>query len=223
VRDVAKVGVRGQTLHSIQPYSPPVPVYPIPLPLYLGGNGVHHASTPCESYLRGQGALIQSQGQYNLLDGMGQVLREQARRLEIENRERRIISRCAMKDKNRRERDEARGPRPTPQQLRDRAAKGRPDPLSPGELDAVTGELSWPALLKEDDYTAFRAELEKLFAQRAVAGHLEAADLRRAELAADGITEKLRSHVHEIGANHEYSAAMRFLKSLAYEVQQPAG
>ncbi len=207
---------------NVQPYYLPR-AYPYAAHPYggWGWNSVRHASTAAEGYARGQAARIYALGHYNLSTAEARRSHAETFSREIDNRAKRIDHYYAMRERNRQERAALRRPRPTAEQLERLAAAGRPDPLSPSELDAATGAVFWPSLLQEDDYRLLRAELEVAFAQRAAHGDLASAAARRAKLAADQMLDQLRARVREV-PQQDYIAARRFLESLAYAVDRPA-
>ena len=208
------------TLHNIQPYYPTRPIYHVPRPTW-GWNSVHHASTAAESYARGHAAAVHAHGYYNLMTAQARVVHAEAASREIDNREQRIDSYFAMREKNRQERAAERGPRPTTEQLERIAAAARPDRLSPSEVNTVTGAITWPRLLQEEEFGALRAALENVFAQRAVNGPLHADTAGAAKQATDGMMAHLKTRVREVD-QQDYIAARRFIESLAYEAQRPA-
>jgi len=208
------------TLHNIQPYYPAPPVYRVPRPAW-GWNPPRRASTAAESFARGHAAAAQAAGYYNLMTAQARVVHAEAASREIDNREQAIDSYFAMREKNRQERAAERGPRPTTEQLERIAAAGRPDRLSPSDVNTVTGEITWPRLLQEAEFGAFRAALENVFAQRAVSGQLHAHAVGAAQQATDGMMAQLKTRVRDAN-QQDYIAARRFIESLAYEVQRPA-
>lgn len=210
------------TLHNIQPYHPPRPIYHVPGPARgWGWNSPYRASTAAESYARGHAAAVASHGYYNLMSAQARVVHAEAASREIDNREQAIDSYFAMREKNRQERAAARRPRPTSEQLERIAAAGRPDPLSPSEVNMVTGEITWPRLLQEQEFGEFRAALEDVFAQRAPTGQLPSDTAGAARQATDGMMAQLKTRVRDVN-QQEYIGARRFIESLAYEVQRPA-
>jgi len=208
------------TLHNIQPYYPSRPVYHVPGPAW-GWNSVRHASTAAESYARGHAAAVASHGYYNLMTAQARVVHAEAASREIDNREQRIDSYFAMREKNRQERAAVRGPRPTTEQLERIAAAGRPDRLSPSEVNTVTGMITWPRLLQEEEFGALRAALENVFTHRAMAGKLHPDAAGAAMQATDGMMAHLKTRVRGVD-QQDYIAARRFIESLAYEAQRPA-
>ncbi|NQT14172.1 MAG: hypothetical protein HQ582_15565 [Planctomycetes bacterium] len=218
----AMAGVQGVTRHNVHPYHPVTPGYRMPNPYYNPWPTYHHASTAAEGYARGKAAITRAQGQYNLLTAEANVVNQEAYRRGIENQTRKVNGYFALREKNREERAVQRGPRASAEQLRRIAAAGKPATLSPSELDSATGGIAWPTLLEREEYEPFRADLEEAFARRADNGRMEPADLEQAEQAAEGMIAELKSHVREI-PSHQYIAARRFVESLAYDAQQPAG
>lgn len=218
----ATAGVQGAAVSHVYPYRPVTPGYRLPNPYYAPWYGRYHASTAAESYARGKAALVRSQGQYNLLTAEANVVNQEAYRRGMENQHRKVNGYFALREKNRQERAAERGPRVTAEQLRKFAAAGKPAALSPSDLDSATGAISWPTVLEREEYEPFRTDLEEVFARRSNTGRMEAADLKTVEEASAGMIAELKSHVREI-PSYKYIAARRFVESLAYEAEQPAG
>jgi hypothetical protein len=202
--------MRDQALYRTYP-----PYYP---GRYHHGSIYRHASTPAEGFARGAAALLRARGEYLLLASHARVTAAEARRREIENRQQWIESSFQMREANRQLRAAERRPRPSRETLAAYARAGRPDRLSPGELDPATGQVSWPMLLLADAFAPYRAQIEALFADRAVDGELTVAgSLRIAETTKTMLAE-LKGRIAQLPAS-EYMAARQFLESLAYEVR----
>jgi hypothetical protein len=212
---VAKV----QPLHSVQSdYSLGLRSrYYMPNPY---GPRHHHASTAAEGYLRGMAARVQAQGVYNRLTAEARVIHTEAERREIENREMAAETYFAMRAANLEARDAERRPRPTAADLARFSEQAKPDRLSPGELNATTGDVSWPILLQTDEFIAFRAELEEVFNARATNGEIEANQQTKADQATKAMLVELKKLVRQTNPM-DYTMARRFIKSLAYEVHLP--
>lgn len=166
--------------------------------------------------------MRRASGEYNLLSSQARIARAEARRYELENRLRATEVYFQMRLLNRQYRAMLRGPRPTLDALKRYAAAGRPDRLSPSELDAVTGEISWPVLLRDDRYTDYRAQLENLFAERAAADEISTASYLRIHRTTRSFLKALEKRVAYV-PQMDYIAAKRFLQSLAFEAREPAG
>lgn len=203
---------RMESLSGVRPY-----FYHLPYAPYYR----YHAGTAAESYARGIAARVYAQGQYNRLTAEANVIDAEAYRREIENRELAAQTYFAMRQANREARAAERGPRAMPADLARFAAQDKPGRLSPSELSA-TGKLSWPLLLQADDFAPFRAELEKTFAQRAADGGIGAEEHVKARWTTNAMLEVLKTYVREVNSM-DYTAARRFLQSLAFEIGQPVG
>ncbi len=184
-------------------------------------HGYWGASTAAGSYAIGSAAMMRAAGEYNLLTAQARVAAAEAQRGELENRLRATEVYFQVREENRAYRAKLRGPRPTPEDLKRYAAAGRPDPLSPSELDTVTGRIFWPALLRDDCYADHRAKLEALFAARAASSELGTAAGLKIREATGAMLAELKKWVACV-PQMDYIAAKRFIQSLAYEARQSA-
>ncbi len=184
---------------------------------------VDRSSTPFEGYARGMADVIRSRGDYNLSSSSAAINLSEARQKEIENAKLWTKTYFEIRDINRQvfntEQKRLRG---TPEDWARYAQAGKPKRLSPSELDAVTGEIRWPMLLTGQDFTAYRVELEKAFAERAYHGVMGADSFLRVLRLTDGLIAGLKVRIRDVPAD-KYVIARRFLESLAYEAGQPAG
>jgi hypothetical protein len=181
---------------------------------------VYKPSTAGESYARGFADVVRSAGQANLDNSEAAINYSEARKREIENQRLWTDTYFQMRKMNREYREAERGPRPTMEDAVRYAQAGKPKRLSPSELDAVTGGVSWPILLRDDRYSQGRAELERLFAQRAASGTIGAQDYLKIRETTDAMLEQLKGQVRDVPPS-DYVAARRFLESLAYESRLP--
>lgn len=178
------------------------------------------AGTPQSSAARGLADVIRSQGQYNALTGQGLVSLSQAQRQFIENRKAGVENYFAVREINREMRAKERGRRGTYEDWVRYAQAGAPARLSPGELDHVSGRISWPVLLRSDKFANSRGELEKLFAFRAVSGQLSTDEFLRIDELTRGLADQLQTRVASLPPQ-EYVRAKRFVQSLSYEAMLP--
>jgi len=186
------------------------------------GGGYHHASTAAEGAARGMADLVRSQGQTNLNNSAAAINYSVARRNQTDNRSAWTSTYFQMRQENRRARAAERGPRPSMADLVRYAQAGKPKPLSPSELDNITGNVHWPMLLQVDDYQDSRYELEKIFKSRARTGTLSPSDFMRIRQVTTSMLDQLKGNIRELPPQ-QYMIAMRFLESLAYEASRPLG
>jgi len=199
-----------QSLGGLQPFP-----YFIPNPNYYR----YRAATAAESYARGLAAATYARGQYNLLSAQARLVHADAYGQEIANHELAAQTYFAMREANREARAAKRGPRATQVDLVRFAAQAKPDRLSPSELSNA-GKISWPMLLQADEFVAFRAELEKVFAQRAANRGIGLEDHVKVSETAKVMLEVLKMYAGGVDPM-DYVAARRFIESLAYEARQP--
>jgi hypothetical protein len=177
------------------------------------------ASTAAGSALNGMANAISAMGNYNLSTSAAAVNMTQARRNNIENQQIYTDAYFQMRAANRSFRAAEAGPRPTAEQLARLARDGAPKPLSPGDLDSISGRINWPTALQQETFAANRAELEKLSAAQAMHGTLTAAEQMAARKMIESMFADLRSQVSEIPPQ-EYVASRNFLRSLIYTTTQ---
>ncbi len=178
------------------------------------------ATTPAESYLRGHADVIRSQGLFNLWSAQAAVAAGEARMNDLEYRRKYLATAFEARRLNQAYREAHRRPRPSKEDLARYARAERPERLGQVELEALTGQLYWPVLLQDRAFDSYRTELDRLFDRRAVAGRMQTDDYLNARQVTEAMTDELRGRVRELSPN-DYAAAKRFLRSLAYEAQQP--
>ena len=180
----------------------------------------HGGGSAWGNYARGIAAMTYAQGQYNRLTAEARVIGAEAERLEIENRQQRADAFFAMRQANQQARAALRRPRPTPEQIADRAKQAAPDRLSNVQLDPNTGQLSWPILLRADRFAVLRTDLDATFSQRAANRGLGQQESQKAGQLADAMLTELKSLVRQVQGG-DFIEAQQFLRSLAYEAQLP--
>ncbi len=189
---------------------------------YWGGYS-YRSSTPAESYARGMADWVRARGEYNRLSSEAAINLEEARARAIVNAKDAVDAYFQIRQKNRDYRKAERGPRPTPEQLERYAQAARPAPLSPSELDTVTGRVRWPILLQDDRFASLRAEMEELLDRWAVSrnlGELKSFSTEQhlaVRRAIGQMEEALRADVRSLPP-HDYASSQRFLTSLEYQV-----
>jgi hypothetical protein len=167
---------------------------------------------------------VRGYGQYQLLTAEARRAHAAARQQEIANHEQGVRTYFSVREHNRQMRQAERRPRVTDEQIRRMAATGKPAALSPSDVDWINGQIIWPTVLEDSDYSAFRVQLERAFAARAAQGRMDGLTKAMAQHAARGMLAELQTHVRDGEfSSQEYMIAKRFVESLAHEIQQPAG
>jgi hypothetical protein len=182
----------------------------------------NNASTAGESYARGLGDVIRSEGEYNLNSSQAAINMTQARRASIQNQQLAAQTYFDMRKMNRAYQAEERGPRPTMEQIVRMAQSGMPKELSPSQLDSISGKINWPALLNTPTYAESRKKIEDVFAKRAKYGGMAFDDEQTLWQTTNAMLEQLNDQIRDVPPA-SYLASKKFIQSLAYEGQKPSG
>ena len=127
---------------------------------------LNHSSTAAEGALRGQAAVISAAGQNTYMSSLASINFEEAYKRAIENSvavtkayyERREIREEFMKKY---------GPRPFVGEARRKAIEYyQPKRLSAQEFKSQKGQIAWPHILRQEQFTAIVTEIDALFASR---------------------------------------------------------
>ena len=199
------------------PYQPAVP--PPSVNAYGGGYGFGYGggagTTAAGSAMSGMSNVISAKGDAALSTSAAAVNMTQAQKNEIENRQQYTNTYFEMRETNKQAREAERGPRITAEQLAKVAQEYAPKPLSPGEMNSVTGKINWPSALQMDGFAADREKLEQLVASYAQLGVLNYADQTKARKIINDMNDDLKAQVRAIPAT-DYTACKTFLKSLMF-------
>ena len=187
-----------------------------------GWGGGYHASTAAEGYARGMGDVIRSAGQARVDTSEAAINMTQAKKQEIENRKQWTQTYFDMRRINREARAAEQGPKRTKEDWIRLAQAGMPDRLSPSELDSVGGRLTWPILLRKDEYTKDRAVIDRAFENRATTGTISPQDYEAVQQATDSISKQMKKEIRDV-SSLDYTTAKRFLRNLTYDSRKPAG
>ena len=179
-------------------------------------------STAAGSYYTGLGNAIRSQGQFNLDTSAAAINITEAQRREIENSKLWTETYFEKRRINQAYRDSQRRP-PGDAETWMRLAQSRlPSRLSPSVLDPVTGRISWPAGLMAERYTNDREELDRAFADRALAhgaiGTQAHADISQS---VNNMLAILKANIKDYNTT-QYVNSRNFLNSLAFEASSPS-
>jgi hypothetical protein len=161
-------------------------------------------------------------GQYQLLMAEARRAHAAARQQEIANHEQGVRTYFSVRDHNREMRQAERRPRVTNEQIRRMAVASKPAPVSPSDVDWINGQITWPTVLEGRGFDAYRVDLERAFAGRAAIGRVDGLATAKAQQAARGMLDELKTQVRQLSPQ-DYMIARRFVESLAHEIRQPAG
>ena len=188
---------------------------------YGGGYPVYsHSSTAAEGAMRGLGDVVRSQGQANLDNSAAAINYSVARSNELENQKQYTETYFAKKEMNRQARAAARGPRASMKDLVRYAQVGKPKPLSPSEVDSVTGAIQWPMLLRTETFQSNGKKVQKVFSSRAKSEAISPSEYREIRQLTSKMLADLKGQIREVRPA-DYTASKRFLQSLAYAAGQP--
>ena len=196
------------------PYQPAVPA-PSTVNAYGGWSGYGGGSTAAGSAMNGMASVISAKGDYNLSTSAAAINMTQAQKQEIQNRQQYTNTYFEMRATNRAAREAERSPRPTMEQLVRFAHEGAPKPLSPSQVDSVSGRLNWPSGLQQSMFDAQRNQLDELFATRARYGTLSYSDQMVVRKTVDAMFVELKAQVRDMPAP-DYIACRNFLTSVTY-------
>jgi hypothetical protein len=182
----------------------------------------NNASTAGESYAKGYADVVRAKGDTavqasiaagNFEDAYSKDLnnRKLATQTYFEMRKMNSEYRAAEKDRYRQQCSEA---------MARHAQVGKPERLSAGVLDPVSGKVYWPALLDADQHAANRKALDELFAKRAYEGKLTTAEMTQLRTACLAMLDDLNKQ-RRIASPTDYDATDKFIHSLAREGQSP--
>jgi hypothetical protein len=185
-----------------------------------GGGGSYGGGTADGNYLSGLSQVIQSQGEYNLSTSKGLINYEDARAKYIDNVNRWTQAYFQMREANQAYQiQNAQRNRHTPEAIAQAAASELPRKLSSRELDAVTGRITWPEALMDEQFADLRNDIENLFdararTKRALATSVKIRDDARLMM------DLLRENIELMPAN-DFIAARKFILALDYAVITP--
>jgi hypothetical protein len=188
---------------------------------YGYGNNYGAGTTAAGSAMTGMGNAIRSAGDYNLSTSQAAVNMSQAESMQIQNQQQYTDTYFQMRATNKAARDAEKGPGLTMEQITKIAHEGVPKPMSPSEMDATTGALSWPGPLQEDTFASQRAIVDALMSKHATYGFLNYADQMEVRKEVDAMTGALKKQIRQMPTT-DYVEAKTFLTSVAYAATKPS-
>lgn len=178
------------------------------------------SSTAFEGFARGKAEVIRAAGEFNYNTSLALINREVARSRALDNRAKYAQNFFELREANQAFRQQARIPRPNPEQLARIAHEAAPKRLAAHQLEPVRGTLQWPAVLTSDYFAGGRELIDQVLADRTSG---RPANVLAVTHSAQQMQDVLKSLVAAIPPR-DYIEAKRFLKSVSYEVQfAPAG
>ncbi|RLS32954.1 MAG: hypothetical protein DWH80_03895 [Planctomycetota bacterium] len=209
-----------------------------PLSVFAQGGGYGggyrrggYASTAGQAAAYGMSEVIRAQGYANMQNSAAAKNWEQAKTMEIQNRELWTNTYFKMREEN----SNARRKEQSRNVLTDaekeanhdrmiRVAKMSSTPrLRSTQLDPVTGHIEYPLILTDDRYASYREKLDALFSERATSGgSLQYSQYLAIQNAVQQFIDALKSQVGKVPAG-DYGSARTFLNSLARETKYSSG
>ena len=189
----------------------------------FGFNRGGYASTAAQAAAYGMSEMARAQGAENMMNSEAAKNWEEAKTLDIQNRQRWTDAYFDMRKTNREARAAEAGPPVTQEQAIRMARMAAPARLNSTQLDPVTGHISYPIVLMDTPYTVYRDHLDGLFADRAASGgSMSYEKFQEIQTTVSQFTDALKQNVKKYAAG-DYGKARTFLDSLANEARMPAG
>jgi hypothetical protein len=180
------------------------------------------ASTPMEGLGRGVAEVIRAAGAADLAYSKAAVNYAEAQRQFLKNDVDFVNTYFQVRRLNQQFRTQERGPRPTMEDLARFALLGKPQRLSPGDMNAANGQIYWPVILRAQVFAPYRIRLEDYFDQRAKFGGVTPEMYLRLDQTSRAMIEELRRYVADFPPG-DYVRAKHFVESLNYESRFPLG
>ncbi|TWT78097.1 hypothetical protein Pla123a_08860 [Posidoniimonas polymericola] len=184
-------------------------------PYYNGYGGGYHASTAGESYARGMADAVRAQGEKNLADSQAAMNIEDARSANIDNRTK--ATNAYWERKKIYEENTAEQRYKDAQERAKVRDRNMLKSISANELDPTTGQVSWPALLKQETFDEFRKPLDDTFAKKGADGVLSSDDYLEAKSLIKQFRTAVTAQRGEF-ADDIISPSLRFLLKLDREL-----
>jgi hypothetical protein len=182
----------------------------------------NNASTAGESYAKGYADVVRARGDTAVQASIAAGNFEDAYSKDLDNRVKSTQAYFEMRKMNTeyKEAEKAAYRQRCAEAMTRRAQVGKPERLSPGVLDPVSGKVYWPALLEADQHAANRKALDDLFAKRAYEGKLSTAEMTQLRTACLAMLNDMKKQ-RRTASPTDYNATDQFIHSLAREGQSP--
>jgi hypothetical protein len=178
-----------------------------------------HASTAAEGFLNGQAQVIQAVGQANYLNSVAAVNLQEAHSKWIDNRKKYVTTYYENKVYSKEMRDRYSKKPPTKEEWDKVNSTAMPEPLTAQQYDRAAGKITWPHVLRTNEYDAFRNRIDDLVQKRSADNDGDGSPFQR-EVASlvDAMKMLLKTNFNTLTVS-QYGDAKEFLRSLDVEVK----
>jgi len=181
------------------------------------GGGGWGGGTAAGNAAQGMASVIQAEGSRNLMNSEAAKNYEDARSKYFDNRIKGTQTYFELRRMNRAYTDAEREKPITSEAAFRMAHEAAPKRITNSQIDPITGNIHWPSVLTEEDYSDDRQILDVLFAQRERKhGSLTAEEYQEVQKATQALLNNLKKNVKKYQPN-DFLAAKKFTESLAYE------
>jgi hypothetical protein len=180
---------------------------------------IDHSSTFGEGMQRGYASVLRGAGELAYLDSLAAVNYQEAYKRALENRV--AYTKAVLEIKTlRADYRERYGARPFVGEARRKAMESyMPKKLSAAEFNLETGEITWPHILRQSEYSPICKEINEVFASRTFENsgdgsptHLQLTKLTKA------LAALLRENINAMSAE-QYIYASEFVRSINLEAK----
>lgn len=187
----------------------------------VGVYGNFGASTAAEGAGYGMASVISAQGSANLQNSEAVKNMQQAQSMALDNDLKSTNTYFEMKRVNKAYKDSVREKPLSTDQLYRIAQEGAPKRPGPSQLDPLTGEITWPMVLRDPRYVDQQKEIQELFASRAeVRGNIGYPMFQKIQTVCTDLLAALQNNLPEYKPG-DYMQAKTFVQGLAYEAKFP--
>ena len=188
-------------------------------PLY-GWHGIPRSSTPVESLLRGQAALVAANGEASYYNSMAARNYEDAYRQSLENRRLKTEVYFTRKEMAK-EYQLKYAEKPRDIEDAKRLAKlAAPARLTEDQFDPFTAQLNWPHVLRRSEYDAVRNKIDSLMQRRTPDDSGDGSPSHTKIRQMTDVMKLLLKENMDLVTPQQYANAKAFLVSLEYEARQ---
>ena len=168
----------------------------------------------------GMAAMVRSAGMATLMTAEASSRFEDARSKYIDNQLHATQAYVERKRILRSYQASIRKPPPTSEQLYRLAAARAPESLSTSQLDPVSGEISWPVVLRDKPFRSYRESTQGFFHEAVAKPDTFSYDsYHQLQEESRQCLAELRSRIKDYRPN-DYIQAKKFVDSLIYAAQQ---